>query len=391
MEHAEPVEAQADAAGIAVQDEHRAPGLLAADEPAMQAHALAGIEPRALRDAPLSNRPLSCGPYRIVAASTDQMVLVRNDASGFSPAWIDTVRVRTVSVEAALAGYREGAFDVLVDVPPAQVRTARQRPGTHVVALVGTSYLFVAWNLRDTRFADPVVRRAAAQAVDIDALMRRESLGQGDRARGPLTALRGFADTTQVLPHDPAAAIRALEAAGWVDSDGDGARDRRGAQLAFNLLAPQEDALRVAVARGVAHDLQAVGIRAEVRPVQLQVLLERLQSRSFEAFVGQWFPTPEVDLDPVWRADATDRFNFGGYVSHVTDSLLTSMQHEMPNPEREKLLSHFQAHVYADQPYLFLFQNPHFLVLGPQVRGADPNVVSPFWNLPAWWKAPVAR
>jgi hypothetical protein len=70
------------------------------------------------------------------------MVLVRNDASGFSPAWIDTVRVRTVSLEAALAGYRAGAFDVLVDVPPAQVRAARQRQGTHVVALVGSSYLF---------------------------------------------------------------------------------------------------------------------------------------------------------------------------------------------------------------------------------------------------------
>lgn len=344
-----------------------------------------------LRTSALSTHPLACGPFRVAASTTSEMLLVRNDSSGFPPARLDSVVVRQCEVEPALNDYLRGNLDALVDLPVGRVQEARRRRGSRVVALVGASYTYIAWNLRDGRFADPVVRRAAAQGVDVARLMRAASLGQGDIARGPLTALCGFADTTAVLGYDPPAAARALEAAGWSDADGDGVRDRRGAHLDFDILAPQDDPLRLEIARAVGRDLRHIGMAAEVRPMPIEALVSRLNAHRFEAFVGLWYPDPGLDLEPVWRSDATDQFNYIGYASRAADSLMVQMQHELPDEARGRLLSAFQARVYADQPYLFLFQNPHFLVLAPAIQGAEPNVISPFWNLPEWWRSAPAR
>ncbi len=123
----------------------------------------------------------------------------------------------------------------------------------------------------------------------------------------------------------------------------------------------------------------------EVRRLATPELVQRLRMRMFEAFVGQWFPDPGLDLEPVWRSDAGEQMNWVGYASPAADSLLARMRHETTNDVRERVLAAFQARVYADQPYLFLFLNPSFVVLGPRLRGAEPTVVSPFWNLPEWW------
>lgn len=345
-----------------------------------------GLDMTALRNSPFCTQPLACGPFRFVPGpDVHHLVLVRNDGAGFAPARLDTVRVEERDEDGAVRDFQRGTVDVLVDLPVGRVRDVQdRRRGVRIVALVGRSYLFVGWNLRDARFTDPEVRRAAAQAVDVRRMIRELSHGQGDRARGPLTVLHGFADTTAVLPYDPSAAARALDAAGW-RAGPHGVRERRGAQLSFHVLAPAEDPLRVAAAKAMVGDLRRIGMVAEVRELPTPLLLQRLARGQFEAYAGQWFPEPGVDLDPVWRSDATDQWNFGGYASPGADSLLTAMRHELVGPRREQVLSRFQARVYADQPYLFLFQNPHFVIFAPRVRGAEPTVVSPFWNLPEWW------
>jgi peptide/nickel transport system substrate-binding protein len=326
---------------------------------------------------------LACGPFRVVYSSPQRLLLARCDGSGLPPARLDTVDVRVYQPADAMDRFRRGRLDVLDDAPVDIVRSVRGR--ARCIALVGRSYLFLGWNLRDSRFADLDVRRALAQAVDVRRILRRWTLDQGDPARGPLVPALAFADTSAVLPFDPAAAARALDARGWRDSDRDGVRDRGGARLAFHLLTPDDDALRVGVAQDVARDLKRIGVDAMVRVLPPVQFFHRLSVHDFEAFMGQWYPDLGLDLDPVWRSDATDQFNFVGYASHAADSLLSSMWQEDLDEGRARTLAAFQARVYADQPYLFLVEKPHFVVFAPRVHAAAPNVLSPFWNLPSWW------
>jgi len=328
----------------------------------------------------------ACGPFRIAAATVDGWQLVRNDRSGAPPAHLDRVEVQFDPGPAAVERFLAGDLDVLEGVAPEFV--PRLRGKARLVALVGRSYVFIGWNLHDARFADRRVRRALAQAVDVRRLIHNWTADQGDPARGPLVPVLAFADTLATLRYDPGAAGRALDAAGWKDSDGDRIRDRRGAQLKFHLLTVAGDALRLGIARDVAADLRRIGVRAEVREVQPAEFGQRLGRRAFEAFVGQWFPDLGLDLDPVWRSDAADRSNFVGYASPEADSLLTRLWHERGVEDRARSLARFQRVVYDDQPYLFLIQPARFVAFAPGVHGAEPTVLSTFHDLPAWWLSP---
>jgi peptide/nickel transport system substrate-binding protein len=332
---------------------------------------------------------LACGPYRIASASAHRLVLVRHDESGFAPAFVDTVHVERRDPAAALHEFRAGAIDVIDDLPVTLVPRLRGQ-GARIVALVGQSYVFVGWNLRDGRWHDAGVRRALAQAVDVHALIERWTLGQGAPARGPLVPAHAFADTGTIVRYDRRAAEQALRAAGFIDHDGDGVRDQRGTRLAFHILAPATDSVRVGIAHDVARALRPIGVRAEVRVLPLAELTARLAAGAFEAYVGRWYPELGQHLDAVWRSDSP-HLNFGGFADAGVDSLLTMLSHESQGGERRAAMAALQARVYGLQPYLFLFQMPQFVVFAPRVRGAEPSVVQPFWNLPEWWLAPSAR
>jgi peptide/nickel transport system substrate-binding protein len=332
---------------------------------------------------------LACGPFQMVRASPRQLLLARHDGSGFAPALFDSVHVVVRAAAAAVRDFESGRIDVIDDLPATFVPRVRAR-GARVIALVGRSYLFIGWNLRDVRWRDVTVRRALAQAVDQEALLARFTLGQGAPARGPLLPVHAIADTHRVLPFDRNAAERALAAAGWVDSDRDGIRDRRGAKLAVQILAADTDSLRIAVATEVARALRRAGVGAEVRVVRIGELMPRLRSGDFEAFIGEWFPDPGGDIERVWRSTAGDRENYIGFADRGVDSLLDRAWADPPRGGREAALSALQARIYGLQPYLFLFQRPQFLVLDAAIQDAEPDVVSAFWNLPHWWRAPRA-
>lgn len=348
-------------------------------------------DPRHLQEWPISQKPLACGPFRVSESSTYRLVLERNEgAAPFPVPWVERVVVVSLEADEALQRFRAGELDVVDDLPFEAVENLKSVPGAQLKAFVGASYVYVGWNLRDARFADLAVRRAAAMAVDTKKLIRELTLGQGDPARGPLVPALGFADTTALLPYDPEAAKSLLTEAGWVDGDGDGVRDRKGARLAFHLLVPEQDPLRQRTAEAVAQQLRLVGMEVHVRVLLLEEFYGRLNRGEFEAYVGKWVPQRGMSLEAVWHSEATDRFNYGGFRNATVDSLLAFLRLEQPGPSEEELLLRLQRTIYAAQPYLFLFQDPRFALFSPRVQGERPNVLSSFWNLPEWW-IPAAR
>jgi len=348
-------------------------------------HRVVGAAPESIETWPVTRRPLACGPFRAAEWTPRRGVLVRNETSGWAPTHVDSVVVRALDYEQAERDFLRGALDVLDGWPVERLDAVRGRKGARIVAVTGRSYVFVGWNLRDPRLRDPKVRRAAARAVDVSRIQRERLHGQGEPSRGPLVAAQDYTDTTRVFAYDPAAARRDLDAAGWRDPDGDGVRTQREARLAFQLMVADDEPLRLQVAQDVARDLAAIGIAVEVKSLPLVAFVERLSSGQFHAFIGQWYPDLGGDMTPVWHSTSTHQRNYVGFEDPIADSLMICMQHELGAAERARVFTTFQRHVYEAQPYLFLFQNPRFVVLAPRLRGVEPNALSTFWNLPSWW------
>ncbi|MBZ0287756.1 MAG: hypothetical protein K8I30_09090 [Anaerolineae bacterium] len=87
-------------------------------------------------------------------------------------------------------------------------------------------------------FSDPAVRKAVAMGYNKQDIL--ETLGGADGGTplvGVVVPTIGWAYNSSIepYPYDPEAAQQMLEDAGWVDSDGDGVREKDGVKLSFTI------------------------------------------------------------------------------------------------------------------------------------------------------------
>ena len=101
-----------------------------------------------------------------------------------------------------------------------------------------TSRAFYAWmNFESPLVQDPTVRRAIAMGIDKEGFVTTLLAGNGEPAAGAFPASFPFGgDRVTAEPYDPEGAKQVLEDAGWVDSDGDGVRERDGQRLELRWL-----------------------------------------------------------------------------------------------------------------------------------------------------------
>jgi peptide/nickel transport system substrate-binding protein len=285
----------------------------------------------------------------------------------------------------AVQAFQNGGLDVIDDVSASGIQSLQDVADARVFAAVGRSSIFLGWNLQDGRASELAVRRAAALAVDVPRLIDDFTLGQGERARGPLLPVQGFADTSAVFEYNPERARQLLRQAGWGDSNDNGILDKRGINLHFEILVAAEKTLHRRLATAIAASLREVGFGIDVRVLPTFQLLDHLEGGAFECFIGQWFPDLDANIEIVWSSSILGRFNYAGYQDTAADSLMAVLHYELDPAAREVALQALQRRIYDDQPYLFVLQPPRFTIVSKRVRGCDPNVLSTFWNLPEWW------
>lgn len=86
-------------------------------------------------------------------------------------------------------------------------------------------------------FSDVNVRKAVAMGFNIDDVIATLGAAGATPLVGAVTPSIGWAYNSEIerYPYDPEGAAALLEEAGWVDSDGDGVREKDGVPLAFTL------------------------------------------------------------------------------------------------------------------------------------------------------------
>ncbi|MGI9021912.1 MAG: ABC transporter substrate-binding protein [Acidimicrobiales bacterium] len=216
-------------------------------------------------------------------------------------------------------------------------------------------------------FADVAVRRALFTAVDRTGMWKEIALEQGQPATSPYaSAVPGY--QPQVLPGDEsagndadvAAARAQLDAAGWTDTNGNGARDKGGVELAFDVT-HADTGHYLDYGRQFVADLARVGVTVTDRPLTETALQQTLAVRTFDstiyencngdaAVVGirrQYLSTAIED-----RAFA----NVAGYRRSAMDALwsravsTTGQEYDSVNTEIQKLAA-------DDLPYVWILES----------------------------------
>src|SRR5262249_12485700 len=225
------------------------------------------------------------GPFRLVRAEPDRLVLEPNPGWPDGPVGLAPVVLRVVPDPLVrVLDLHRGRLQLLEDIPePELLDWLRRAPGLTVQRLPGPAFASLALNFRDYRLRSRRVREAIALALDRDALVRAV-LGSNARLATGLLAPEHWAYAP--LPQrrfDPGRARRLLDRAGWPDPDGEGPAPR------FRLVCKTSSIpMRRRLAEAIQAQLAAVGIAVDVRSYEWGTLYADLRAGRFEIAAMSW-------------------------------------------------------------------------------------------------------
>jgi len=360
----------------------------------MPEHILAEVPPEDLESHPFGTlSPVGSGPFRFVERIPgDRWVFEANpdfpEDLGGRP-YLDRLVYRQIPDEFALAAaLQTGEVDLVIDASPSMLDQVGDDPEVISTSYSAPEYAFIAWNSRRPEFADPLVRRALTMAIDRETLVQAVLGGNGTVAPGPVGPWHWAYDSAWApLPYSPEEAAALLEEAGWIDSDGDGARDRNGETFSFELLAtPRRD--WGAVQTLVQASLGEIGIEVEpvVREQGALIPLVIGADRRFDAVIIGWardVPLNDVDL---WACDQVGQpFQFTSYCNPVLDAVLDSIPLEADRARLRSLIGRYHELVAEDQPYTFLYYVDRVDLARARVYGTEVDSRGDWVNVARWW------
>ena len=367
------------------------------DEYILPKHLLEGyVANGKLRESPQNKRPIGTGPYRFKEwRSGEKVVLVANPDYYLGRPYLSRIVYRVIPSQATIfLELKARGVDYSGSLTAVQYMRQTEYPtfrrAYNKFRYPGNSYTFLAFNLKDPRFADRRVRQAFAHAIDRKELMDGVAMGLAREATGPIRPTNwAYTDQVPRYPFDPAAAKRLLEQAGWADRDGDGiVEDRAGRPFAFTIRTNQGNDERKRIAEIVQQRLLHVGVKVEIQTIDwASFIKEFVKPRKFEAIVlGLGFGV-DPDQYVLWHSSQTgpEQMNRTGYANPEIDALLETGRASCRREDRVKTYHRIQEILAEDLPMLFLYVRDALPVVSSRVHGPDPGPAGMLWNLHEWY------
>jgi len=358
------------------------------------AHVVGGLDPDRLASWPLNRRPLASGPFRLESwVPGAQLVLERNPLHVLEPAYLDRVVLRIMPDETArVLALEAGEVDLVVDVPAATARRLDGHPDIALHEVSGRVFGFLMWNTRRPQLASAEVRRALSLAIDRDRFVDDLLGGFAEPAASYLPPiLWNHHEGLRSDPFRPDSARTLLAAAGWIDADGDGVRERDGRRLELEIIYRSGDRVREDGAVVLRQNLRDVGVGVSLRALELATALDFLRNGRFDGYWGEFQANLYADPTPLVLSGATDRFNFGGYANARVDSLVLAARACRRRSDAKPLWDALQEELADDQPAALIYYPRQIVAINRRLRDATPDMLSPVNYLHRWWIAPEDR
>ncbi len=339
----------------------------------------------------LDSDPVGTGPFRFVSWQRgSEIVLERNPRYFKGVPRLDRVELHVIPDDQTIATeMRAHHLDLIVSAGGALYNVYRSFPGVVTELHPWNAQEVLMINGRKPGLGDVTVRRAIADAIDYDALIRKVSHGTGETAYNtlPPTAI-GY---EKLPPHvyDPALANQLLDAAGWVRGS-DGIRSRGGVRLAYSLALIAGATNLADIAIEIQQDLQAIGIEVALRTYPYDAIFlptGPLYSGTYDLAVYsttlQWDPDVHVYVGCNEAYPKGD--NISGYCNPALDALeYAGLQTNDPR-RRAAIYRRASGIMWDTVSYLPLYELRRLIVRSPDLRSFSTNpTATPWWNAWQW-------
>jgi peptide/nickel transport system substrate-binding protein len=279
--------------------------------------------------------------------------------------------------DAMVAALQQGEIDAAHSVPSSSFESLGNTEGIEAVFGQQGGFTQLAMNgmaggLGDGHPAlqDIEVRHAIHRAIDKQALFDRVILGLGTPGLtlsvSPDPVWQPEIPVDEQYTYDPAAANAALDAAGYLDTDGNGIREMPdGSQeLLFRYAERSESDIAAPIRELITGFLEEVGIATTVDVFDDTQLTEVIASGEYDLFVWGWTPFTDPDslLSYFTCAQLTTDIETVGYndanwCSPEYDELYAQQNQELDRATRVDIVHQMLRLFYDESTYAVLFED----------------------------------
>lgn len=297
------------------------------------------------------------GPYIVKELVTDDhLTLTKNETYWNGTPKLDELTIRTLSngdtLSAALqAGDLDAAYGMAYEAYPNFENDSYQ------FSSVQTSRAFFAsMNMKSSLMQDDAVRKAVAMSIDKEGFVTALLDGHGVTASGAFPdGFAGFGgEHVKAEAYDPEGAKTILEQAGWVDTDGDGIREKDGRKLVIRWLTyPSRQELPL-LAEMAQSNLREIGMDVDINCTanRREYLAD---PSSFDVYASALVTAPSGDPQYFFTTSCLPGmdYNFGSYDDPEVTALITQLSTEFDIKKRAELAIRLQQKILDDHAYVF--------------------------------------
>ncbi|MEZ4831300.1 MAG: ABC transporter substrate-binding protein [Caldilineaceae bacterium] len=303
-----------------------------------------------------------------------------------------------------------------IGVQPEQLATVELDPNLNIYKFKDDGYSYIALNQSNPAnpqpgldeegnvveqeahpiLGDKNVRKAIAHALDYQTIIDQVYLGQGySLASNVLPAVEwAFNDSIAPYDYDTEAAIALLEEAGWVDSDGDGIREKDGNTLTLSLLTNAGNTTREDLGALVQDQLNSIGFEINFEAIEFGTMIEQMLGQTYDMVIIGWTGLgTDPNDDAFWSREFDSPgsgFNFVSFSNDRVDELL-DLGLGVPGcatDERAPYYKEIQEIIHEEVPYVFVTGTVGNIGYSNKWQGIDPGPWNFYWNMERWSLVP---
>lgn len=325
---------------------------------------------------PAGRHPVGTGPYKFIKWDTNRKIVLERNEDYWDKNRIPEIKgivFKIISDDSvALQELKKGELDFaslrpIQWVKQSHSKSFQEKFERHQYYTPG--YRFVGWNLRRPYFQDKKVRQALTMLINRQAIVNKLEFGLGKVISGPFF-FEGYEYNQKIvaLPFDPETAKKLLDEAGWVDSNGDGIRDKEVegkegeevkktlVSLKFNFLIPSGARFYQRLGSIMKEDFAKAGIEVEIQTMEWAAFIGRVNKRDFDATALGWSFGFDEDPYQVWHSSQVkEGSNFVGFENAEADKIMEEARVTFDKDKRAELYHRFHEIVADEQPYTFLY------------------------------------
>jgi len=291
-----------------------------------------------------------------------------------------------------LAGLgKVGSVD-MVPVQPQYLEKWKKDKRMNIQSYSGLGYGYFGFNLREGKIlSDKRIRQAICQSVNRQEMLDMIYHGDGKLINGPIHPLSKFYSTkTRIYDYNPEKAKDMLEKAGWVDSDGDGIREKDGKKLQLILrtyTGYETTTQRCVLFKSYLKDVGIDVILSQKEWSTFIKLFEKPEEIEWDLITLGW----GLGLDPDSDLFTTKSIKPGGnniigFNNPKIDELVEIGRVTCEFEERFKIYENYQMIIAEEAPYLFLWTRDSHTALNPRFKGIDTkDILGVFYHFEDWY------